>query len=338
LIYLLCGIKLFQKRKMSSKSPYSFVNRYDNLASIIPVIFFSIYCLFFSKVSSVDGFGFAYLIKEGEDLFLSHHLLYNFFGFIWVRFVHYFFDLDTLWLLKVMNSLAAGVSLMLLEKILKKRGVETLKRILWVVFAGSSWGFMRFATENETYILPICFSLLGSLWIVNYLSNKKSFFLFLAGFFAAFAALVHQIHFFWWLGILVVLLLKDRSLKRLAIYFLPAIIVPGIYFCAFVFYQNNSFSFVSLIQFIFHDYQSGVAEFSIESKNFLLTPISFIRTFVQIHGYMYNFFKENWWFIFSLTLSIAFFIKFMIGLKSVRFVLKKAKSVNVFVPFKYEYI
>jgi hypothetical protein len=282
--------------------------------------------MFPTKVSSLDAFGFAYLINESRELFLAHHLLYNLIGFLWIKLFHLFSDLDSLYLLKIMNAVAASISLMLLERILRIRGFEPVKRILWVVFAGSSWAVMRFATENETYILPICFSLIGSYFFTLYLSKSKLKVLLLAGFFAAFAALIHQIHFFWWLGLLLSLLIMKRSFKKVLIFTLPSLIVPLVYIFVLIHTKDAPISSSDFFQFVFNDYQSGVAEFSIDSKNFLLTPISFIRTFVQVHGYMYNYLKENLWLIFSLLASLVLFGKFLVSLKSVRFDFRKITS------------
>ncbi|WP_010424217.1 hypothetical protein [Anaerophaga thermohalophila] len=313
--------------KMNDRYFNSAINKYTFIPSLVPLFFFLIYCFLPVKVSSIDGYGIAYMIREGEKLFLPHHLLYNFIGFLWVKFVHFFSDADTLLVLKVMNGLAGAVSLFLLEKILNIRGVDVVKQILWIFLVGSSWAVMRFSTENEVYILPVCFSLSGSLWLLKYLSNHKKFFLFLAGLFAAFAALIHQIHVFWWLGILIALILKTKSLRLLLVYSLPAIIVPVVYLFVFVFYQNNPFSFDGLLQFVFYDYHAGVAEFSVNSKNFLLTPVSFIRTFIQVHGYMFNILKESWLAICIFAFCIFAFIQstfafrrlklYSVGLKSV---------------------
>jgi hypothetical protein len=213
---------------------------------------------------------------------------------------------------------------------LKVKAIDVVKRILWIFFAGSSWAVMRFSTENEIYILPVCFSLLGSLLLLKYFSSNKILFLFLAGFFTAFAALIHQIHFFWWLGIFIALIFKARSLRILFLYSFPAIIVPFVYLFVFLFYQNNPFSFDGLLQFVFNDYHTGVAEFSVNSKNFLLTPVSFFRTFIQVHGYMFNILKDRWLAICILALCMFAFIRSFLAFRSLKLYSVALKSVFVF--------
>lgn len=315
------------------KNHYNCPDKLDKIALSIPIVFFFIYSLLPVKVSSIDGYGFGVLIKNGQDLFLAHHLLYNFFGFLWSRVATWVWDFETLAALKVMNSFATGISLFLLNRILKRIEVLPLSRILWLIFVGASWGVMRFSTENESYILPICFSLLGSLLFLKYLSEDNKKFLLLSGFFSSFAALIHQIHFFWWLGLLFMVFLKKQYFKDAVIFFLPALLVPFVYFLVFVFYQGNAFSVFAFFEFIFSDYQSGTAEFSIDFRNFLLTPVSFIRSFVQVHGYMYHLSMSNLIFVAVLLISFFCFFKSMLELKNVTISYNRMKSTFVLVHF-----
>jgi hypothetical protein len=304
-------------------------NHLNSKSLAVPLAFALVYLIFPSKVSTTDGFGFAYHIKEGEKLFSSHHLLYNFVGFLFDRMISSFWVVDTLSLMKVLNSLAAGCSLFLLDRILKEQNIPFRDSVLWVSFVGATWGVMRFATENETYLLPICLSLLGSLWLAKFLSGKKNIYLFWAGLFTALAALFHQIHFFWWLGIALILLIKVRSLKHLILFLLPASIVPISYLLVFVSFQDADFSLGSFVQFVFRDYYSGGAELSINWRNFLLTPISFTRTFVQVHGYIYNLLVINWLYFLVVGFCFLSFFKAIVTLKEVRLSFKESKSIFV---------
>lgn len=245
-----------------------------------------IYVVFPVKSSTIDAYGFAFQVKEGVELFLPHHLLYNYLGFIWVKLLSLFGTFDVLASLKVMNALMATVSLYLLGLVLKERGVRISHRLNWLLLVGSTWGVMRFATENESYLAPILFSLWGSFYFGRYCSRGNSRDLFLSGTLTAFAALVHQIHFFWWLGLLMALLFYRKSFVSAIKYTLPALMVPLVYLLVIRFYYHIPLSVQSIAEFILSDYYSGSASTEFGLINFILTPISLFRTFAQVHGYL----------------------------------------------------
>lgn len=261
----------------------NFLKHYQSKA----ILFFllAIYLLFPLKSSFADGYCFAFQIKSGDELFLSHHLLYNFLGFLWVRIINLFGDFDVLASLKVLNSIIAVLSLFVLDLIMKGQKISDKKRALWLLLVGSCWGIMRFATENETYLAPILFSLLGSYYLGKFISVSKTRFLFYSGCFMALAALFHQIHFFWWLAVLIGLVYYKQPIKNMMIYFLPALSVPLIYMFVIAFYYDNTLTIQSFFEFIFHDYVVGSASFEPHSLSLTLTPVSFVRTFIQVHGY-----------------------------------------------------
>ncbi len=75
----------------------------------------------------------------------------------------------------------------------------------WLLLAGSCFGVLRFATENETYIQPLLLALLASVAWAQSLQTEKNArrWLLLAGLLAALACLVHQLMVWWWLGLLL---------------------------------------------------------------------------------------------------------------------------------------
>ncbi|NBC24277.1 MAG: hypothetical protein GVX78_01515, partial [Bacteroidetes bacterium] len=226
-------------------------------------------------------------------------------GFYFHQALSIYCDLDILVFMKGLNALFAALSLSIFDRILKVRSVEGRSRVLWLLCVGSSWGIMRFATENETYIIPIFLSLLGSLFLAKFYRKAHFRFLWLAGLFTAFAALVHQIHFFWWFGIFVGLVVKERHRKIIYTYSVPALSVPLIYIL--VYYLDMGEADQSFIEFIFHNYQEGRATFSIDYRNFILTPISFIRTFLQIHGYISSLILQSGLYIMTLMACLICF-------------------------------
>ncbi|MGM0532657.1 MAG: hypothetical protein ACQER7_15015 [Bacteroidota bacterium] len=304
----------------------------DENTKYIWVIFFLLYLFLPVKSSSIDGIGYAAMVKQNQMIFLPHHLLYNWLGKIWIDFFHFFGEDDVLGSLKVMNAFTAALSLLVLDLILKSRGVEAKRRLLWVLLTGSSWCVMRFATENETYLVPVLFSLIGSLWFSRFLSVRKNKYLIYSGFFAALATLFHQLHFFWWLALLAGVFLKGDSLRGLIRYVLPAIIVPVTYGLVLVFYYETSFSFPNFIEFVFDNYYNNKADISFGKASFLLTPVGFIRAFIQVHGYIFNYSSHFFGLILiGAGIGIFLFILSVFDLKLLSFRRSSLKSVFVLI-------
>ena len=201
-----------------------------------------------------------------------------------------------------MNSIFAVLSCVVLFRILKSISDNPLKSLVLTSMVAFSFGFWRFATENENYIVPIFFSLLGSFYFIKshirrIYSNK---YILLSGIFATIACLYHQIHIFWFIGLLFGWVWIDgkMNLKRGIIYASTFIIAPMAYFLVIAYYLHQSINFYNIIHFVFHDYYIGDARFHIGSDNFILGFISFIRTFFQVHGQIAIMLKNySVWFI-----------------------------------------
>ncbi len=273
-------------------------------SATLPFIFLIVYLLLPTSNSSLDAYGYADYVNEGKNLFLSHHLLYNALGFFWVKFLNIFGSFDTLATLKVMNAILASASLLVLGRIFLILGYNWKKACVWICFLGSSWGVMRFATENETYIAPILFSLLASLYLLKHLKSKKGYQILLSGFFAAFACLVHQIHFFWWFAFLLALA-KEKNIKTVMLYALPAVIVPLAYILALVYYYQIPLSIEAMAQFVLRDFESGSATVSVGTKSILFVGISFVRTFFQAHGYFVNLLRIHPWLYIVIGITLT---------------------------------
>lgn len=267
---------------------------YRILSLIVIFFFLLLYILGANANSSLDAWGYAAQVNCGDDLFQPHHLLYSFLGYLWVSFVNLFFEIDTLLLLKTLNAVFASATLFVLSVLLKILNPKSKTNIMLLILAGSSWGIMRFATENETYIIPLFFSLVGSYFLL--VDNKSEKHIVLAGFFAALATLFHQIMFFWWLGLFLGTVFQ-RKAKSAVLYTLPALIVPLAY-SVVTYSKYGTFSVDLLIRFIFSDYFSGTASIEFGGKSLLLLFIGIIRSFVQVHGYIANLLPESYWYWF----------------------------------------
>lgn len=255
--------------------------------NIVLLFLFLFYLLFPTVNSTADAYQYASSVKYGIDLFSPHHLLYNVFNYLIFQVVSApLSHLDALVMMKVVNACFATLNLWLLFRILQLvPGFKSNNGLILVFFAGSAFGIMRFATEAETYIIPIFFSLLGSYFFYKYfLKEDNQSALFLSGLFASMACLFHQIHFFWWLGLLIGIIFYGRKVRLLLIFSFSALLVPVVYYWVLVSYQHEPGDLFHLQKFIFNAYANGSVKSSFGLPNIILTIISFIRTFFQVHG------------------------------------------------------
>lgn len=273
----------------------------------VSIFFLFLYLLLPTTNSSIDSWGFAAYVKQEKNLFLSHHLLYNALGFLWVKSLSLFGTFDTLHLLKVLNALFAALTLYVLGMVLKQKGLESKRNFIWVAFAGSTWVIMRFATENETYIIPLFFSLLGSYFFIKGNNDSQTKWFFISGLFSAIACLFHQVMFFWWLSILIGVVFR-RKFKPIVWFALPALIVPVLYVLVLTYYYAQPLTIDALMHFVFRDYYSGAAGISVGLSSVAFLFISFIRSFFQVHGYIVNLSHYSYLFYVGGLLAIIFLL------------------------------
>jgi hypothetical protein len=233
-----------------------------------------------------DAWYYAACARWGQELWQPHHLLYNGIGHLWLRLVGATgpapVGLLALTWLQMLNALAAGACLLVLARLLWRAGTPSGAVPAWLLLVGSSFGMLRFATENETYILPLLLALLASLaWAqALYTGATRYPWLVLAGLLAAGAGLVHQLLVWWWLGLLLGLRpWRGRPALRAALsYALPMLVVPISY--ALV----APGGVAGIARFALHDYLTGGAKVELGGRSIVLTAISLVRTVGQVHG------------------------------------------------------
>lgn len=263
--------------------------------------------------STLDAFNYAANIRYGQDLFSPHHLLYNFFLYYIVNFIKLFLpNIEVLSSLKAINSFFVLATLFVLYKILLKLKFKINEILVLLLFVAFSYNTLRFGTENETYIIPIFFSILGTFFFLKYIEKPNFKFIFLSGLFASIACLFHQIHFFWWLGLLLGLILYHKNYKSIFVFSISAIIVPISYILVIYFYLQEKITFFSLSHFIFHDYYTGSAKSEIGLFNFVFIIISSFRSFFQIHPNIIFLIKKNSIYIIPIIILFFWIIKTII--------------------------
>ncbi len=238
-----------------------------------------------SHNNSGDAWSYAADAKFGNELFSPHHLLYT--GTLYLLKLCTGYE-NTLALGMMLNAVFAMLCCIVLFQILKIITDNPLRALLLTAMSAFSFGFWRFATENENYIIPIFFSLLGSFFFVkSYVKQTfSSKYVLLSGIFATIACLYHQIHIFWFIGLLAGWVWIDgkTSIKRGLVFASTFVVAPLAYFLVIALYLHQSLTVYNITHFVLHDYYAGGAGSHLDFNNFLLGGINFIRTFFQVHG------------------------------------------------------
>ena len=278
------------------------------LSTFAIVIIFCLYLLFPSGLSTTDAWYYAASIKFNGEIFHPHHLLYNALGllFSWLPSKA---GCETLVSLKIMNALFAFLSLVIVQKIFYVFKIAEINVAIISCLAGISFSVLRYATENETYIVPLFFALLASLNYVKFISGRGDRFALYAGLMAAISVLFHQVYIFWWSGLLAGFLFEKRKRPAL-LYFLVSMTGPVVYLIIILIYKGTGRD--AIINFMLGAFR-GNAALGLTLKGLLLSFINLIRSFVQIHGYIYNMLREN--LLLAIPGLISLFMIFMAFLK-----------------------
>lgn len=287
------------------KSRLAKVKNDKGILLILLILF--IYICFPTNNSSLDAYAYASEIKYNILLFKAHHLLYNAFVFSVISpFKLIFENIDVLIMSKAINSIFLVLNLIVLKIILEKLKLDKNEIISLIMIAGFSYNSMRFGTENEAYIIPITFSLIGSLYFLFFLKSKQYVNIVISGFFAAIACLFHQIHFFWWFGLLLGVFFFVKKTKAIFLFSFTSLIVPIVYILVLIYYYDLNLSFNSFFQFIFHDYYTDAAKSEFGWDNIFMLGFSSVRTFYQVHPNIIFLLKKNIVFVFPIIIIVYF--------------------------------
>lgn len=234
-----------------------------------------IYLLFPTQNANIDSWYYAASAKYGQNLIHSHHLLYNFLGRYWYLLLCLFNPhIEAISALNIMNALAATGSLFICYRIFLQLDIENRTALWLTVTYGSCFGFMRYATDAETYILPLLCSLASTCY---FLMDK----LLPAALFSVLAILIHELHICWALAMFITLVLRRPfSFKQLLLFAIPFLIIPAAYYIAYSSLKAD----ISFSSFISGEYATGNAGLNLSLTSLVLTAINFIRSFVQVHG------------------------------------------------------
>ena len=289
------------------------VNKLKYNYSYLAIIGFAIlYLLFLSHNPTSDSVSYAYSSLHGEELLRPHHLLY-----CWICRVIYsifaFTNIEAIRIFQVFNALMACSTLLVLRRIIKR--VNRDERFIFsaIVFCGSCFGFMRFATDNEAYILPLFFSMLSIYYMQVFLLENTFARLLKMSLSIVIACLCHQLSILVYLSLFVSLILNKRG-KYILYFILFSLIIPIVYSLAY-WLVTNQLSLSGLFSFVLHDYVQGYAQSPDVKQVLILSIVSLVRTFLQLHGYVFELikcFKES--IIFFFVLFLPFFVLGIVNL------------------------
>jgi hypothetical protein len=231
-----------------------------------------------------DSYGYACEVMK-NDLQSGHHLLHKYvLSFLFEQYNHSYFDVDyisprdynPLVSFIRFNLIISVLNLVVVWLILEQRKWRLSSIALALFFLSATFSFMKYSFENETYMLPLFFSLLGT-----YFYEKNRWFI--AFILLSVATLFHQSHVFW----LLALWLNQNSKwpYKVSYLFLSASIVLSTYFYFSIIYSK------SIFQLIFQDVDNGLVQLVPSLTNVTMTAVNFVRVFFQVHGEMFMFWK-----------------------------------------------
>lgn len=241
------------------------------------------YLFFPCNNPSCDAINYAADVKYATDLFWPHHLIHNAFHFCVYEFLGMFCsDIDAMSLMNVVTALFAIATLIVSWLILRNLTEKSLAKAL-VLLLGTCFGFMRYSVQCETYVIPIFFSVAATYFFLRTVRDKKLLFAFASGFMSVSACLFHQVQIFWTIGLFVGLLFS-RHYRESIVYAITLLVIPAVYSLTFVFYEGGEWSVPNLFRYALSYYFTDNSSSGIGWKNLIMTPVSFVRCIVQIHG------------------------------------------------------
>lgn len=253
-----------------------------------------------------DGWGYAADVMranswQSPDLVSAHHLLYNYFCYA-SKSVFLHCNINPINGFTAINWIFYGFILWILYKTLRALNQNKWASFNWTLLIAGCYGLLRFALENEIYILPLFFALLGS-HLVFFLKNKRSKELWGVSCFTI-AVLFHQSYIFW----LIAFCIHSFYQRRFLVPFL-SILTIVLFYLLFAIKQNQS-----LLGFVLNDANNGLVQLIPDVNNFKFTLINGFRSLFQVHGNMVILF--NSWTLLSIIGLSGFALFITVTLRS----------------------
>ena len=256
-----------------------------NYSWFIIAFFGIIYFIFLSNNPTSDAYSNAFYSLTGKEMFRPHHLLYSVLGYL-VYLPLKCTSIEPIKIFQCINVIFAMACLGVIKIMMLRINCKESFIAFAIIFLGSCFGFQRFAIDNECYIIPLFFTLLAINFVQSFLIKNKFYKVILCALACSIGCLFHQIVIFALISSFLVVLFNKR-LKYIISFIGISLILP-ITYALVVFIEKGSFSISLFMSFVLHDYTTSNAELPILNNVIVLSVISFIRTFIQVHGYMFK--------------------------------------------------
>jgi len=273
------------------------------LSKVLLILFLVLYVVFPSGLSTTDGWNYAASIKHSGEIFHPYHLLYNALGYLFC-YIPVSAGADTLVCLKIMNAIIAVFAILMVQNILRSLGKSEMIVVTVSCITGFSFSIMRFATENETYVIPLFLALWATYFYVEFVNSGNLKSALYAGILTSVAILFHVSYIFWWAALLTGFI-AAKKLRPMISYLLVSLIVPLTYLIT-IFSVSGSLSHDTVAGFVFGDLNRD-AHFGISATGLFLSGINLIRSFIQVHGYMVNMIRTDFLFVIPGIVSLVLF-------------------------------
>ena len=249
-----------------------------------------------------DGWGYAADVLKANswqstELVSAHHLFYNYLCYA-LNPIFISSNINPINGFTAMNWMFYGLTIFVFYSVLLALNYSKSQSLWWSLLIAGCFGLLRFSLENETYMLPLFFALLGSHFITNFKNSNSHEYMGFA--LLAISVLFHQSYIFWFLAFAINAISRRRFIP---LFILVSMIV--VFYLLFAIKSNQS-----ILSFIIHDVDAGLVQVIPNINNLKFTLINGLRTIFQIHGNMLILIQN--WIIVSL-IGIAGLVLVLFG-------------------------
>ena len=237
-----------------------------------------------------DGWGYAADVLKADswqstELISAHHLFYNYLCYA-LNPIFISGNINPINGFTAMNWMFYGLTIYVFYRVIIALNYNKNQSICWSLLIAGCFGLLRFSLENETYVLPLFFALLGSHFITNFKNSNSHESMGFA--LLAISVLFHQSYIFWFFAFAINAISRRR--------FIPLFISVSMIVISYLLFAIKSNQ--SVLSFIIHDVDAGLVQVIPNINNLKFTLINGLRTIFQVHGNMLILIQN--WIILSL--------------------------------------
>jgi hypothetical protein len=225
-----------------------------------------------------DGWGYAADVLKADswqstELISAHHLFYNYLCYA-LNPIFISGNINPINGFTAMNWMFYGLTIYVFYRVIIALNYNKNQSICWSLLIAGCFGLLRFSLENETYVLPLFFALLGSHFITNFKNSNSHESMGFA--LLAISVLFHQSYIFWFFAFAINAIYRRR--------FIPLFISVSMIVISYLLFAIKLNQ--SILSFIIHDVDAGLVQVIPNINNLKFTLINGLRTIFQVHGNM----------------------------------------------------